>query len=159
MARAICSGWSPRARTIHSAIRSAERGPPPGICRSCAIKSRIAAGYSVLLNTAQLKVAQASGLRFGANRSETHVPHSVIEGATAPIAARAAPAGANKTATERPPRRRSRALSGIHCTLRPSAAPDKELRRSKRSRALPPARARLQRQAKAARKLLDGHGD
>src|SRR5437667_4781019 len=51
MARAICSGWSPRARTIHSAIRSAERGPTPGICRSCAIKSRIAAGYSVLLNT------------------------------------------------------------------------------------------------------------
>src|SRR6516225_4060067 len=32
-------------------MRSAERGPTPGICRSCAIKSRIAAGYSVLLNT------------------------------------------------------------------------------------------------------------
>src|SRR6266496_3726799 len=49
MARAICSGWSLRARTIQSAIRSAERGPTPGICRSCAIKFRIAAGYSVLL--------------------------------------------------------------------------------------------------------------
>src|SRR6266481_8211053 len=50
IARAICSGLSSRARTIQSAIRSAERGPTPGICRSCAIKSRIAAGYSVLLN-------------------------------------------------------------------------------------------------------------
>src|SRR6266487_702466 len=49
IARAICSGLSSRARTIQSAIRSAERGPTPGICRSCAIKFLIAAGYSVLL--------------------------------------------------------------------------------------------------------------
>src|SRR6266550_6996227 len=49
IARAICSGLSSRARTIQSAIRSAERGPTPGICRSRAIKSRIATGYSVLL--------------------------------------------------------------------------------------------------------------
>src|SRR6266568_231584 len=51
MARAICSGSAFRARTIHSAIRSAERGPTPGICRNCAIKFRIAAGYSVLLKS------------------------------------------------------------------------------------------------------------
>src|ERR1700674_3335660 len=51
MARAMRSGWSPRAWTIHSAIRSAERGPIPGICRSCAINSRIAEGYSVFLKT------------------------------------------------------------------------------------------------------------
>src|SRR5438045_8025423 len=31
-------------------MRSAERGPTPGICRSCATKSRSAAGYSVFLN-------------------------------------------------------------------------------------------------------------
>ena len=31
--------------------RSAERGPTPGICRICVIKSRIASGYSVLLKT------------------------------------------------------------------------------------------------------------
>src|SRR5437773_8066442 len=49
IAREICSGWSSRARTIQSAIRSAERGPTPGICRNCAIKFRIATGYSVLL--------------------------------------------------------------------------------------------------------------
>src|SRR2546423_5997219 len=49
--RAIVSGWSPRAWTIQSAIRSAERGPIPGIWRSCAIKSRIAEGYSVFLKT------------------------------------------------------------------------------------------------------------
>src|SRR5437762_7734092 len=49
IAREICSGWSSGARTIQSAIRSAERGPTPGICRSRAIKSRIATGYSVLL--------------------------------------------------------------------------------------------------------------
>ncbi len=54
MARAISSGCSPRACTIQSAIRSAERGPTPGICRSCAIKSRIAAGYSVFLKAAAL---------------------------------------------------------------------------------------------------------
>src|SRR5207237_3709579 len=50
-ARAMFSGWSPRAWTIQSAMRSAERGPIPGICRSCAIKSRSAAGYSVFLKT------------------------------------------------------------------------------------------------------------
>ena len=50
IARAICSGLSSRARTIQSAIRSAERGPTPGICRSCVTKFRIATGYSVLLN-------------------------------------------------------------------------------------------------------------
>src|SRR6266496_2294232 len=49
IAREICSGSSLRAPTIQSAIRSAERGPTPGICRSCAIKFRIATGYSVLL--------------------------------------------------------------------------------------------------------------
>src|SRR6266550_3414296 len=49
IARAICSGLSSGARTIQSAIRSAERGPTPGICRNCAIKFRIATGYSVLL--------------------------------------------------------------------------------------------------------------
>ena len=42
MERAIVSGWSPRAWKNQSAIRSAERGPIPGIWRSCAIKSRIA---------------------------------------------------------------------------------------------------------------------
>src|ERR1051325_11059988 len=30
-------------------MRSAERGPTPGICRSCAIKSLMGAGYSVFL--------------------------------------------------------------------------------------------------------------
>ena len=56
MARAISSGCSPRACTIQSAMRSAERGPTPGICRSCAIRSRIAAGYSVFLKAGQLSV-------------------------------------------------------------------------------------------------------
>ena len=51
IARAIFSGWSPRACTIHKAMRSAERGPIPGIWRNCAIKSRIADGYSVFLKT------------------------------------------------------------------------------------------------------------
>src|SRR5713226_3115241 len=51
MARSICSGLPPRACTIQSAIRSAERGPTPGICRSCATKSRSAGGYSVFLKT------------------------------------------------------------------------------------------------------------
>ena len=54
MARAISSGCSPRACTIQSAMRSAERGPTPGIWRSCAIRSRIAAGYSVFLKAGQL---------------------------------------------------------------------------------------------------------
>lgn len=49
--RAIVSGLSLRACTIQSAIRSAERGPIPGIWRSCAINSRIAEGYSVFLKT------------------------------------------------------------------------------------------------------------
>jgi hypothetical protein len=51
IARAIFSGWSPRDCTIHKAMRSAERGPIPGICRNCAIKSRIDDGYSVFLKT------------------------------------------------------------------------------------------------------------
>src|SRR5712692_9067554 len=52
MARTICSGPSLRACTIQRAMRSAERGPTPGICRSCATKSRRAAGYSVFFKTA-----------------------------------------------------------------------------------------------------------
>ena len=50
IAREICSGLSSREPTIQRAIRSAERGPTPGICRSCATRFRIATGYSVLLN-------------------------------------------------------------------------------------------------------------
>jgi hypothetical protein len=53
MERAMVSGWSPRAWTIHNAIRSAERGPTPGIWRSCAINSRIAEGYSVFLKSGE----------------------------------------------------------------------------------------------------------
>src|ERR1700674_3255756 len=69
MARAMRSGWSPRAWTIQSAIRSAERGPIPGICRSCAIKSRIADGYSVFLKPSgpllvQRRVGQLQGERL-----------------------------------------------------------------------------------------------
>src|SRR5204863_7079052 len=56
--RAIVSGWSPRAWTIQSAIRSAERGPIPGIWRSCAINSRIAEGYSVFLKTGENSLVQ-----------------------------------------------------------------------------------------------------
>src|SRR5256714_14000123 len=56
--RAIVSGWSPRAWTIQSAIRSAERGPIPGIWRSCAINSRIAEGYSVFLKTGGSSLVQ-----------------------------------------------------------------------------------------------------
>src|SRR2546430_13877064 len=67
--RAIVSGWSPRAWTIQSAIRSAERGPIPGIWRSCAINSRIAEGYSVFLKTGsgsllQRRVGQLQGERL-----------------------------------------------------------------------------------------------
>src|SRR5687767_4670742 len=51
MARAILSGCWPRDWTIQSAMRSAERGPIPGICRNWAINSRIAEGYSVFLKT------------------------------------------------------------------------------------------------------------
>src|SRR5437764_10350352 len=66
MARAMFSGWSPRACTIQSAMRSAERGPMPGICRSCAIKSRIAYGYSVFLKPllVQRRVSQLQGERL-----------------------------------------------------------------------------------------------
>src|SRR6266446_1699748 len=51
IARAMSSGWLPRDCTIHKAIRSAERGPTPGICRNCAIRSRIDDGYSAFLKT------------------------------------------------------------------------------------------------------------
>ena len=66
IARAIFSGWSPRDCTIHKAIRSAERGPIPGICRNCAIKSRIDDGYSVFLKTGgpllvQRRIGQLQG--------------------------------------------------------------------------------------------------
>src|SRR2546430_1844391 len=108
---------------------------------------------------AQIKVVQASGLQFGPDTSETHVLRLLIPGSTASIAAGAALGGANKTATARPLPRRSRAPSEIRYTLRPSAALDKELRRSKTSRAVPHARARLQRQGKAVRKLQDGHAN
>src|SRR6478752_5275621 len=69
MERAMVSGWSPRAWTIQSAIRSAERGPIPGIWRSCAIKSRIAEGYSVFLKTGngsllERRVGQLQGERL-----------------------------------------------------------------------------------------------
>src|SRR5437899_4624865 len=67
IARAICSGLSSGARTIQSAIRSAERGPTPGICRSCAIKFRIATGYSVLL-TAQSDLFWGSSRKLESKR-------------------------------------------------------------------------------------------
>ena len=53
IALAIASGCGPRACTIQSAIRSAERGPTPGIWRSCTIRSLIAAGYSVRFTAGQ----------------------------------------------------------------------------------------------------------
>src|SRR3954467_15496765 len=79
MARAIVSGWSPRACTIQSAIRSAERGPMPGIWRSCAINSRIAEGYSVFLKTGsdslvQRRVSQLQGERFEAPQIQLQGP-------------------------------------------------------------------------------------
>ena len=58
IARAISSGWLPRDWTIHKAIRSAERGPIPGICRNCAIRSRIDDGYSAFLKTRDSLVLQ-----------------------------------------------------------------------------------------------------
>ena len=69
IARAIFSGCSPRDCTIHKAMRSAERGPIPGICRNCAIKSRIDDGYSVFLKTGdrllvQRRIGQLQGERL-----------------------------------------------------------------------------------------------
>src|SRR6476646_1748553 len=69
MERAIASGCSPFAWTIQRAIRSAERGPIPGIWRSCAIKSRIAEGYSVFVKTGtgsllERRVGQLQGERL-----------------------------------------------------------------------------------------------
>src|SRR2546423_12878998 len=77
--RAIVSGWSPRAWTIQSAIRSAERGPIPGIWRSCAINSRIAVGYSVFLKTGehslvQRSIGQLEGERFQAPQIQLQGP-------------------------------------------------------------------------------------
>src|SRR5205814_2541982 len=65
--RAIVSGWSPRAWTIQSAILAAERGPIPGIWRSCAINSRIAEGYSVFLKAGSSSLVQR---RVGQLQSE-----------------------------------------------------------------------------------------
>jgi len=50
-------------------MRSAERGPIPGMSRSCAIKSRIAEGYSVFLKAGenslvQWRVGQLEGERL-----------------------------------------------------------------------------------------------
>ena len=50
-------------------MRSAERGPTPGICRNCAIKSRIDDGYSVFLKTdapllVQRRIGQLQGERL-----------------------------------------------------------------------------------------------
>ena len=69
IAPAIFSGWFPRDCTIHKAIRSAERGPIPGICRNCAIKSRIDDGYSAFLKTGgpllvQRRMGQLQGERL-----------------------------------------------------------------------------------------------
>jgi hypothetical protein len=63
MARAILSGCWPRDWTIQSAMRSAERGPIPGICRNCAINSRIAEGYSVFLKTGASLLRRAAQLQ------------------------------------------------------------------------------------------------
>src|SRR5438067_9312608 len=68
--RAIVSGWSPRACTIQSAIRSAERGPIPGIWRSCAINSRIAEGYSVFLKTGGSSLVQRRAGQLQGERLE-----------------------------------------------------------------------------------------
>ena len=69
IARAMCSGCSPRDCTIHKAMRSAERGPIPGIWRNCTIKSRIADGYSVFLKAGgpllvQRRIGQLQGERL-----------------------------------------------------------------------------------------------
>src|SRR2546423_1984599 len=71
IARAIVSGWSPRACTIQSAIRSAERGPTPGIWRSCAISSRIAEGYSVFLKTGSASLVERRVGQLQSERLET----------------------------------------------------------------------------------------
>src|SRR5687767_15229593 len=44
-------------------MRSAERGPTPGICRNCAINSRIAEGYSVFLKTGASMLRRAAQLQ------------------------------------------------------------------------------------------------
>src|SRR4030095_7842054 len=134
MARAICSGCSSRARTIQSAIRSAERGPTPGICRSCAIKFRIATGYSVFLKT-------GAGLK---------------QGAFPLIVTQAVPAGANKIAEEDHPLPPERALSETPYTLTPSVSLDTERLHSRKNRDVRYAPAWPRLQAKAVRKF---HGD
>src|ERR1700730_9818854 len=52
-------------------MRSAERGPTPGICRSCATKSRSAAGYSVFLNAPYLPVLHRQFREIERERFET----------------------------------------------------------------------------------------
>src|SRR5881396_3443099 len=136
MARAICSGCSSRARTIHRAIRSAERGPTAGICRSCVIKFRIAAGYSVLLKA----------LRF--------VPKAI-----ASTEEEAAPACANKIAMAHRLHSLSLVPSEIRYRLRPSAFLDKEPRRSRKHPAARRVPAWLPLQAKLARKFQADHAN
>src|SRR4029450_13868007 len=131
MARAICSGCSSRARTIQSAIRSAERGPTPGICRSCAIKFRIAAGYSVFLKT-------GAGLRPGAFPS---------------TAKQAVPAGANKIPEEDHRLPLDRAPSETPYTLPPSVSLDTERLHSRKNRDARYAPAWPRLQAKVVRKF------
>src|SRR5437588_6197751 len=58
-------------------MRSAERGPTPGICRSCATKSRSAAGYSVFLIPPVQCPCNASPARTShlGPASCSHLPH------------------------------------------------------------------------------------
>src|SRR4029077_4379919 len=137
IARPICSGWSSRARTIQSAIRSAERGPTPGICRSCAIKFLIASGYSVLLKARIRFVRRA-------------IPSTEEE---------AAPACASKIATadHLPPR--GLAPSEIRYKLPPNAFLDKEPPRSRRNPGARHVPAWPPPPAKAARRFQDGRAN
>src|SRR4029453_5203059 len=131
MAREICSGLSLCARTIQSAIRSAERGPTPGICRSCAIKFRIATGYSVFLKT-------GAGLKPGA------FPLTATQ---------AVPVGANKIAEEHHPLPPNRAPSETPYTLPPSVSLDTERLHSRKNRDARYAPAWPRLQAKVVRKF------
>ena len=100
MAREFAPVDRPLPIIIHSAIRSAERGPTPGICRSWAIKFRIATGYSVLLkaHSASPRRTSPSGRSFHGRfrqlknkRLESDVNRIAIQGRSSSLGSTAPP--------------------------------------------------------------------
>src|SRR5947208_10204395 len=129
-------------------MRSAERGPTPGICRNCVIKSRSASGYSVLLKT--LSPSPARARQRG---SDPPVRLGPIAPAFPLNAARAVQGGADKDSAAHLPHGSARAPFEIRCRLRPNAALGTKRRRSKKNLAAPLIRWVHQRRKRAVHKF------